>query len=399
MRVCIYRPSSPLDLIHAVCLAGVYPYRLLRLKALDAVDAVVRGVAARWCLGDGSYTDTQKAKVLQVTRMMYHLREGMLLDGPSSSPMSAYILRTMFLKSSYEHGLRIMVPALKIVSTIATVRGSANLEDDDSESIADSLGGWTLDVVAAPPDTTSLYPGTWALLDAGDLMIVRRNPPCIEDPVSSPLDTDGLMRRLEQLVGHMAEGRYPVPIVLLLPSPGTPQDRFLYARLSPSHLDTYEQIAGDSRLLIPSLRRTIHWTDGELSELRRRAPVTDQPSFNRYLLLTLPTDRTSKLFAQCPSKSSSVKRAPVSSKMERDAMPRLSYNTLYQCLRSNSTEAPAMTTSVLTAAAAGDPWSDVPRTASLDFILGTTQAPLSEVSPIHSSKETPISKSSLIDLV
>lgn len=331
--------------------------------------------------------------------MMYHLREGMLLDGPSSSPMSAYILRTMFLKSPYEHGLRIMVPALKIVSTITTVRGSANLEDDDSESIADSLGGWTLDVVAAPPDTTSLYPGTWALLDAGDLMIVRRNPPCIEDPVSSPLDTDGLMRRLEQLVGHMAEGRYPVPIVLLLPSPGTPQDRFLYARLSPSHLDTYEQISGDSRLLIPSLRRTIHWTDGELSELRRKAPVTDQPSFNRYLLLTLPTDRTSKLFAQCPSKSSSVKGAPVSSKMERDAMPRLSYNALYQCLESNSTEAPAMTTSVLTAAAAGDPWSDVPRTASLDFILGTTQAPLSEFSPIHSSKETPISKSSLIDLV
>ena len=97
MHVCIYCPSSPLDLIHAVCLAGVYPYRLLRLKALDAVDAVVRGVAARWCLWDGSYTETQKAKVLQVTRMMYHLREGMLLDGPSSSPMSSYILRTMFL--------------------------------------------------------------------------------------------------------------------------------------------------------------------------------------------------------------------------------------------------------------------------------------------------------------
>lgn len=377
----------------SVCLAGVYPYRLLRLRALDAVDAVARGVAARWRLGDGSYTSTQKAKVLQVTRMMYHLREGVLLDGPSSSPMSAYILRTMFLKAPYEHGLRIMVPALKIVSTIAVAGGSANLEDDDGESIADSLGR---NVVAAPPDTTSLYPGTWALLDAGDLMIVRRNPPCIEDPVSSPLDTDGLMRRLEQLVGHMAEGRYPVPTVLLLPSPGTPQDRFLYARLSPSHLDTYEQIAGDSRLLIPSLRRTIHWTDGELSELRRRAPVTDQPSFNRYLLLTLPTDRTSKLFAQCPSKSSSVKRAPVSSKMERDAMPRLS---CLEQLESNSTEAHVVTTSAQTAAAAGDPWSNVPRTASLDFILGTTQAPLSEFSPVHSSKETPISNSSLIDLV
>lgn len=387
----------------SIGLAGVYPYRLLRLRALEAVDAVVRAVAARWCLGDGSYTSTQKAKILQITRMMYHLREGVLLDGPSSSPMSSYILRTMFLKAPYAHGLRIMVPALTmmIVSTTAAARGpGCNLEDDGG-SIA--LSGWTLDVVAAPPDTTSLYPGTCALLDAGDMMIVRRNPPSIgeEDPISSPQDIDSLMLRLEQLVGRMAEGRYPVPTVLLLPSPGTPQDRFLYARLSPSHLDTSEQIAGDSQLLIPSLRRTIHWTDRELSELRRRAPVTDQPSFNRYLLLTLPADRTSKLFAQCPSKASSVKRAPVSSKMERDVAPIVPRMTCLEQLESNSAVTPGGTTTAQTTPpAAGDPWSDAPRTALLGFILGTNQVPLPESFPAHSSMETPLlPNSSPSDLV
>jgi len=353
------------------------------------VDAVVQGVARRWRLEDGSYTSTQKVKILQVTRIMYHLREGALLDGPSSSPMSAYILRTMLLKASFSHGLRIMIPALRIVSAVTF--GRLTKTEDDGETIDESLdyialSGLKLDVIATPPETTSLFPGTCAVLDAGDLMVVRTNPPWIVEDSAlsfSPLDTDRLMQQLEQFVRRLARGRYPLPTVLLLPSPGTPQDRFLYARLSPSHLDTSEQIVADSQLLIPSLRRIIRWKDADLSELRRRAPVTDQPSFSRYLLLTLPVKHTSNLFVQVPSKSY-VTRV-VSAKMERDSASPISRTSCLEQLESNSALTHVERTTSMTG---GGLRNDAPQTALLDFILGANPAPRSDSDPQHSSIET-----------
>lgn len=55
-----------------------------------------------------------RQKAQTVCRLLYHLREGPLLDGPAADPMEAYLLRSLFLKSDYQQTLRIVMPSLQL---------------------------------------------------------------------------------------------------------------------------------------------------------------------------------------------------------------------------------------------------------------------------------------------
>lgn len=94
-------------------------------------------------------------------------------------------------------------------------------------------------------------------------------------------------RRLRKLMQHVVQDaiqlcrRFPVPTIYSLSMTPEPAYRLLYARLSPSHMD----VEGLQRIAVPQIATL---SPEELEQLVAAAPVTDQPSFERYLWMTAP---------------------------------------------------------------------------------------------------------------
>jgi hypothetical protein len=195
------------------------------------------------------------------------------------------------------------------------------------------------------PDSTSLLPGTVALIDLGHTIIVRRNI----DPISFSLQTNnknknGLLLRgknnattssvtegkeeeeqeeneeekekereenpsitcsLVSFAREIAARRNPVARVIRLDSPGTPEDRRVFAHLSPGHMSFLSSLGSvlgsdenknnndndnnnnplDALLakLTPVSPLFSCFHNEDLIALLQGCPFTDQPFLNQFL--------------------------------------------------------------------------------------------------------------------
>ena len=215
--------------------------------------------------------------------------------------------------------------------------------------------------VSVVPDSLGLLPGTVAVFDCGDRIIVRKNIlRGLQSEDSSSLQgssaaagklalevgdmLDGashaLVKRLEQQALAAAAARFPVPVVFVLPRPGTPQDRMLYCRLAPTHTDARESIhnsmintsevphllavSGDESSAVAVHERDAKWrkitqglTAQDLDALVMQLPYTDQAYFAKYLVAIAPT-QAAKLLSKLTLPVEELRRAaPVSMNMDR----------------------------------------------------------------------------------
>lgn len=196
-----------------------------------------------------------------------------------------------------------------------------------------------------PADSTSLLPNTVAVLDCGDHIIIRRNGPATPTDASAGSLTDldartleALLKTVEREVHTTAGGRYPVPSVYVLSKPGTPQDRMLYCRLSPAHMDAKESIFAALTAELQSHLHTFASQNGgihaqnhhqEVQALLRDltsqsvdsivapAPFTEQLFFAKYLTQMVPAQAAALLAKSAPAAEEFRKTAPISQSMDR----------------------------------------------------------------------------------
>lgn len=216
------------------------------------------------------------------------------------------------------------------------------------------------------PDSTGLLPGTIAVLDCGDRIIVRKNilrtgssetaatlgggtaaAGKLALQVGDLLDgsSHALLSRLEKEALAVAGARYPVPSVFVLPRAGTPQDRMLYCRLAPTHTDTREAVHGVllNSTEMPHLlglgeieactsrggaaqdaERRAQWsaiasglTAQDVDALIAPLPYTDQPFFAKYLTLIAPVQAVKLLIKLTLPVEEARRAGPVSMSMDR----------------------------------------------------------------------------------
>ncbi len=146
----------------------------------------------------------------------------------------------------------------------------------------------------------SLFPNVGILVDLGDILIIR--PPIAVPAVISDISDDGstldfesnsvtiksrsanteiLMKHIESEADKLCQGRFPIPIIYNLSASRSPQYRLLYSRLSPSHMDSQES----QIMAVPQLTML---SSDEMEYLITTAPMTDQPSFEKYLWMAIP---------------------------------------------------------------------------------------------------------------
>jgi hypothetical protein len=156
------------------------------------------------------------------------------------------------------------------------------------------------------PDSTSLLPIAITLADFGNIVVVRRNIVFCSKYTSGKLSFDitfysmveflffmknigvegeAFIYRLKSIGEQICQSRFPPSKLIIINSPGTPLDRILYSRLSPSHVDTIENICEQINL-IPEFS----WiTKDDVVQLVKCMPVTDQIHFKQYMTLQAPT--------------------------------------------------------------------------------------------------------------
>jgi hypothetical protein len=190
------------------------------------------------------------------------------------------------------------------------------------------------------PDSTSLLPGTVALIDLGHTIIVRRNI----DPISFSLEENNKAKKnslllrgknnatsssvtegreeeeeneeekeregnpsitspLVSFAREIAARRNPVARVIRLDSPGTPEDRRVFAHLSPGHMSflsslgsvlgsgSDENTNNSNNNPLNALRAELTtvsplfscFHNEDLIALLQGCPFTDQPFLNQFL--------------------------------------------------------------------------------------------------------------------
>lgn len=225
------------------------------------------------------------------------------------------------------------------VGIAAHGQDSANKERPATEE--NSTGS---QLVAVPAESIWLLPGTIAVMDCGDRIVIRENSaPAFSDDNSATVDSgakakDGgtALKVLAAEVQAWSAQRYPAPTVFTLHKPGTPQDRMLYCRLAPAHMDAPDAvlaalIAGppseaaearnsSNRATISGLQtQCAALTMKDVEAIIARAPFTDQPSFAKYLINLVP-GQAGKLLGRVPltvAEDGGFGSAPSSQKMDR----------------------------------------------------------------------------------
>lgn len=97
-------------------------------------------------------------KIEYILKTFYHLREGGLLDGPSSYAHESYLLRSHFLQSQRQYSSALLMPRI----------GLCKLQDS---ALGDSVvASAALD---APSDSLSLASNSICMIDLGDNIVVR----------------------------------------------------------------------------------------------------------------------------------------------------------------------------------------------------------------------------------
>eukprot|EP00981_Chlorochromonas_danica_P009793 scaffold2822_cov192-Ochromonas_danica.AAC.6 len=282
----------------------------LRSECVKQVQHWLRSALQAW---GGLEFDRVK---LVLARMAYHLTEGPLLNGPSMSSSEAYLLRGDFLHADMTTALRILVPGvwldLSFVSPTnlrdavlpsSTYSGAALTNPlcvigrDDfqlyrpctPEEEAEGLPA----LYPMPPDCTSLLPGSVALVDLGNALVVlqcdRIAAGSDSSGDSSWKDADRCLSRLASRAQTIAKQRHPRPLCYLLGgTDATSPHKRVYkrvalSRLSPTHCAPQDVV----RAMVASVS-PVRYSGEELDALRLSAPYSDSPCFLRYLLQAAP---------------------------------------------------------------------------------------------------------------
>jgi hypothetical protein len=204
------------------------------------------------------------------------------------------------------------------------------------------------ELVEVPADSIWLLPGTIAVLDCGDRVVVRQNAHVVApgDTAASSWDAADSANKqmataLDAVVKHVtvkAKHRYPVPSVHALAKPGSPQDRMLYCRLAPAHMEVPEAIwasltagpaaetaADHERNVAGNAARAgiqalcVSLTVKDIEGIVAIAPYTEQPSFSKYLINLVPGQAAKVLGHAVLSVAddASLSAAPMSQSMDR----------------------------------------------------------------------------------
>jgi len=337
------------------------PTTSIKCTYIALIDDTVRAVAQILT----NHHPTQRGGILQALRMLYHLREGPLLDGPAVPTLEAYLLRTAFLRGCYSQCMRLLMPSLLLVSferqgqaegaPVPTLTPASAPTVPTAPTPVGLCPAPTLEQLYPPPEqlpleqlypppprpptgsapppsqpahvptpapvpvsapapvgreyppeSTSLLPGTVALIDLGDRILVRVNSPHTQEQESgnpellsgvSGVSGEAQVAQLHAWALRLAAQRSPASSVCTLLRPGTPQDRLLYSRLSPSHNETRDSLLAHSRYPPvgaysaqpqPSQPPLPPPSEAQLDLMLQFAPYTEQTSFAAYLLSTLP---------------------------------------------------------------------------------------------------------------
>lgn len=138
-----------------------------------------------------------------------------------------------------------------------------------------------------PSESMFLLPGTVALLDGGSEIIIRINNYSNENALPEALiHSEG---RLITLAKQMAEARFPVAKIIVIQKPGSSDDRFIFSKLSPNHMDRVESL---QIYLNEYLRKQdanlLPISESEINIMAQNSPMTDQFFFVKYLSLVSP---------------------------------------------------------------------------------------------------------------
>jgi hypothetical protein len=133
--------------------------------------------------------------------------------------------------------------------------------------------------ISLPSDSISLLPNSVALVDCGEVILVRRN--VVTRPEDSQI-IDIAMDKLTKLAAKLAISRFPPAKVYCLGQPGSPGDRLVFSRLSPSHVDTVENT-------LRRLKALGEWplSAEDVSAMIKTMPYTDQAFFQQFVTVKL----------------------------------------------------------------------------------------------------------------
>ena len=205
-----------------------------------------------------------------ITRALYQLREGLLLDGGQVYPQVAYLLRSHFLTSSYEYASRLLLPQVKIfqLSSISKLNSSSSNDDYYNQ------------LIVAPSDILALLPDTIAIVDCGDSVIIRYGGNS-NKAMASISNIDEVLGLFIYLMKDKMSGknRFPCPVFHLLANPTGNRDRLVLPRLNPGHKDS--MIC--KLMTFPNLLQYNITTNNNLHEW---VPYSDQESYYTYLSKT-----------------------------------------------------------------------------------------------------------------
>ena len=138
------------------------------------------------------------------------------------------------------------------------------------------------------------------------------------------MDGEAFIYRLKSIGEQISQNRFPPSKFVLINTPGTPADRQIYSRLSPSHMQPVDVVLEQ----ITTMPEFSWMTRQDIETMIKSMPVTDQLHFKQYVALnassllakansSLNKDRRGASFSY-NTPPPSVNLPPKSEVMERD---------------------------------------------------------------------------------
>ena len=241
-----------------------------KYKTQRIIDGYINKLCDIFLLHNIKTVQDDSSKLNIITRALYQLREGLLLDGGQVYPQVAYLLRSHFLTSSYDYASRLLLPQVKIfpLSSISKLNSSSSNDDYYNQ------------LIVAPSDILALLPDTIAIVDCGDSIIIRYGGSSNKGmaPVSNIDEILGLFIYLMK-DKMSSKNRFPCPVFHLLANPTGNRDRLVLPRLNPGHKDNMVC----KLMTFPYLLKYNITTNNNLHEW---VPYSDQESYYIYLSKT-----------------------------------------------------------------------------------------------------------------
>ena len=259
---------------------------ILRTEISESADNLVGDIVKYWLMGSLNFDQTCTEKIVNVCRILYYFREGPCIGGQIMDLQESYLIRSYFLSCPSTHALRIMFPSLLFLPP--------GLKDKSD----------TLLPVQTCPGAMLCFPKSAFILDAGDSVYVW-----LGSNIDSVFNKSDIARLLD-MAQAIASDRYPAAVSKVVQSIGdssklTFDERFIYARLSPTQQDlrevqlyTIANICTEIELMKSTDPKQIKdnaistfldsVTTEILDSIQERAPTTDQQSFMLYVSSRAP---------------------------------------------------------------------------------------------------------------